>query len=113
MTWPQGRSNTGFNFARLSRTKNPAARRRRDRKTLPSPRERSFDFALKETLGLCMRQSLVTFNCIGIRLLTRNPEEVTDHFCCLPHVKFGDRISQPTLQTNDRLEISGACPYRS
>ena len=105
VTWPQGRSNTGFSFARLLR------RGIRPHAVVvivefAVARERGFDLALEKTLRLRVGQPLVAFDRVSIRLLARDAEEMTDHFGGLSHVEFGDRIGQPALKADDRLEIS-------
>ena len=70
-------------------------------------RERGFDLALEKALRLRVGKPLVAFGRISVRLRARDAEEMTDHFGGLAHVEFGDRIGQPALQPDDRLEIAG------
>ena len=71
-------------------------------------RERGFDLALEPALRLRVGEPLVAFGGIGIRLRPGDAEEMADHFGGLAHVEFGDRIGQPALEPDDRLEISWA-----
>ena len=66
--------------------------------------KRGFDLSLEKALRLRVRQPLVAFGGIKIRLFARDAEEMADHFGCLPHVEVGDRIGQSALEADDRLE---------
>ena len=70
-------------------------------------RERGLDLALEPALRLRVRQPLMALDRIGIGLFARNAEEMADHLGGLAHVELGDRIGQPALKANDRLEVGG------
>ena len=69
-------------------------------------REGGFDLALEPALRLRVGEPLVAFGGIGIRLRAGDAEEMADLFGGLSHVEVGDRIGQPALQPDDRLEIA-------
>ena len=77
-------------------------------KKLAVARKRGLDLALEETLRLRVGEPLVAFGRIGVRLRTRDAEQVPDYFGGLTHVQFSDRISQPALKPDDRLEVGRA-----
>ena len=107
VTWPQGRSNTGFRARQFLR------RGIRPHAVVviiefAVARERGFDLALQPALRLRVGKPLVAFDRIGVRLRAGDAEQMADHFGGLSHVEFGDRIGQPALKADDRLEISRA-----
>src|ERR1700752_1062050 len=67
--------------------------------------EGDFDFAFQKALGLRMRQPLVAFGSVNVRLLAGNTKQLPDDFGRLTHIEFGDGIGEAALKTDDRLEI--------
>ena len=105
VTWPQGRSNTGLNFASVS-----VVEFRAHAVVVivefAVAREGGFDLAFQQAFRLRLREPLVAFGRIGIRLFAGDAEEMADHLGGLAHVQFGDGIGQPALEPDDRLEIA-------
>lgn len=68
--------------------------------------EGGLDLALQEARALRMREPAVAFSGIGIGLCAGDAEEMADHLGGLAHVQIGDRIGQPALEADDRLEVA-------
>ena len=108
VTLPHGRSNTGFSFA------SDFGVEFRPHAVVvivefAVARERGLDLALQAAFRLRVREPLVAFDRIGVGLFAGDAEQMGDHLGGLAHVELDDRIGQPALEPDDRLEIARPC----